>query len=213
MSNHIYKLPPKRKHLRALRFQRKSYLRSRPHFSFWLRLKDEKKKREKIAKRMFSVTLLKRRSWVLIWRRKLTRIRYKNFYKIRPKKFLKLFISGGFVKKNLVKKAEEVEERYFHFKNIYRFNLIDTRKLRVHYRFTSYFKAKKFIFNAHFMDWKYSKEHFILSLLERRLDVLLYRAGFAHLHGVHIIGHKNVYVNEACVKHCFHILKRKILFR
>ena len=61
------------------------------------------------------------------------------------------------------------------------------------------------------MDWKYSKEHFILSLLERRLDVLLYRAGFAiNLHEAkHIIGHKNVYVNEACVKHCFHILKKK----
>jgi ribosomal protein S4 len=67
-------------------------------------------------------------------------------------------------------------------------------------------RALKFSKNS----WKFSKENLLCSLIESRLDILLFRLGFAKTlyQSRHFIIHKKVLVNNVSQKNSFFLLSR-----
>jgi ribosomal protein S4 len=89
--------------------------------------------------------------------------------------------------------------------------LLNKRKLKLFFGFQKTTLLKNFLDKVLFKKFNNSlKESLFCSLLERRLDVILYRLGFVKtlFEARHLISHKKVFINDFLIKSCSHILKK-----
>ena len=92
-------------------------------------------------------------------------------------------------------------------------SLQTNRRIRLLFSFAKQAKLNDFFNRARRFSkssWRGSKENFLCSLIECRLDILLFRLGFAKTlyQSRQIIRHKKVFVNKVCQKNSFFILTR-----
>lgn len=139
---------------------------------------------------------------------------FKKFKKLRiPRRVLrrrKRKISYRFFSPDLV---------YLNVNKVYRFQLYAKykleffRKFRLYYHFNKYSKVKSFFkkkdkkSNYH---WHFATNRLFFALLERRLDILIYRAGFVRslFELRQYLAHRLVYVNGKVIQSPLYTLKQ-----
>jgi ribosomal protein S4 len=142
-----------------------------------------------------------------------------SLHKIKPK--LKKYKKAGLLLRS--KKASIKQVRFFlpersyinlylkKLENTYSNSLINCRKIKLLSGFSQIHKLKGLVKQAQKKNkWRSSKAINLVSLIERRLDVILFRVGFASTlsQARQLIGHKNVLVNGVLVTSSFFLLKK-----
>ena len=141
-----------------------------------------------------------------------------SLHKIKPK--LKKYKKAGLLKS---KKTSTKQVRFFlpersyinlylkKLENTYSNSLINRRKIKLLSGFSQIRKLKSFVKRAQKKNkWRFSNAINIVSLIERRLDVILFRVGFASTlsQARQLIGHQNVLINGVIVTSSFFLLKK-----
>ena len=142
-----------------------------------------------------------------------------SLHKIKPK--LKKYKKAGLLLRS--KKASIKQVRFFlperfyinlylkKLENTHSNSLINCRKIKLLSGFSQIHKLKGLVKQAQKKNkWRSSKAINLVSLIERRLDVVLFRVGFASTlsQARQLIGHKNVLVNGVIVTSSFFLLKK-----
>ena len=142
-----------------------------------------------------------------------------SLHKIKPK--LKKYKKAGLLLRS--KKASIKQVRFFlpersyinlylkKLENTYSNSLINCRKIKLLSGFSQIHKLKGLVKQAQKKNkWRSSKAINLVSLIERRVDVILFRVGFASTlsQARQLIGHKNVLVNGVIVTSSFFLLKK-----
>jgi ribosomal protein S4 len=92
-------------------------------------------------------------------------------------------------------------------------SLNNRRKVKLLSGFSQVYKLNKFITDVEKKakkNWRFSKSTSLVALIERRLDIILYRVGFASTlsQSRQLISHRNVLVNGVVVTSSFFLLKK-----